>query len=253
MSQERFSLNDYNFEGNDFLHYFKTLYKDRGVKAFYQFLNRPHRRSFSRSIIQKFSGSGYGLEIGCGARTIAPTNRTVLSDAFSEHGVHDSIAKVFFKGDKIPYDDQTFDFLLNEHVLEHIANPIKALKEWLRVIKVGGHIFLFLPHKERTNDKLREVTTLDHLKDDFENDVPYNDPTHFDDWFQNVVEKGLMPEHYKHMEREELLNSASIHHHVWTEKEIVELFEYLDLEVVFVDEKVYDRRDTFLVVGKRKK
>ncbi|MCP4912431.1 MAG: class I SAM-dependent methyltransferase [Oligoflexia bacterium] len=251
-NDKHLELSDYKFENNDFLHYFKNLYKDRGLKAFYQFLNRPHRRSYSRSLIKKYAGEGYGLEIGCGARTIAPTERTVLSDAFSEHGVHGSIAKVFFKGDEIPYPDGTFDFLLNEHVLEHIANPIKALKEWLRVLKVGGHIFLFLPHKERTNDSLRKVTSLDHLIEDYQNDVPYNDPTHFDDWFQNVVEKGLMPEHYKHMEREELLNSASIHHHVWTEKEIVELFEYLDLEIVFVDGKVHYRRDTFLVVGKKK-
>ena len=251
-SEERFRVQDYKFETSDFYHYFKTLYKDRGYKAFYQFNNRPHRRKYSRSLIKMFSPRGYGLEIGCGARTICPTDRTILSDGFQEHGVHDSIAKVFFKGDTIPYDSDSFDFLLSEHVLEHITNPIKALKEWLRVLKSQGVLFIFLPHMKRTNDKYRSITTLDHLIEDYKNNTPYNDSTHYDDWIQNVVKKGLIPSHYQRMDKQELLNSASIHHHVWTEKEIIELFNYLNLEILFVDEKVKDRRDSFAVIARKK-
>lgn len=245
------NISDYEFEKSDFKHYFKTLYRDRGMKAFYQFLNRPHRRAISRSLIERNSPKGIGLEIGCGARTISPTNRTVLSDAFSDHGVHGSIAKVFFEGADIPYENESFSFVLNEHVLEHIANPIKAIQEWTRVLKKGGHLYLVLPHKERTNDKHREVTTLEHLIADYEKNVPYNDPEHFDDWFSNVVERGLMPEHYKHMQKEQLLDTASIHHHVWTEREVEELLKYLDLEIIFVDSQLKDRRDSFVIIAKK--
>lgn len=252
MKTHLYQIEDYDFEKIDFLHYFKTLVKDRGIKAFYQFNNRPQRRHYSRSILKKYSPYGHGIEIGCGARTICPTERTILSDGHSDHGIHGSIAKVFFKGDEIPYDTNSFDFLVSEHVLEHIANPIKALKEWIRVLKSGGHLYCFLPHKERTNDSYRDITTLEHLIDDYKRSTPYDDGEHLDEWITNVVEKGLMPEHYKHMDKAELLASASIHHHVWTEAEIVELFEYLDLEIIFVDSKVYDRRDSFLVVAKKK-
>jgi len=245
-------IETYPFEGSDFLHYFKNLYRDRGLKAIYQILNRPHRRPYSRSLIKKYAPEGHGIEVGCGTRTICPTDRTVLSDAFSSHGVDDSIARVFFEGDKIPYEDETFSFLVSEHVLEHIANPIKALKEWIRVLEKHGKLFCFLPHKERTNDVHRETTSLEHLIEDYEKDVPFNDDTHLNEWMENVVGRGLMPEHYKHLSREELLESASIHHHNWTQKEIVALFEYLNLEVIFVDERVHDRRDTFVVVGKKK-
>lgn len=242
---------DYTFPKVEFIHYFKNLYKDRGAKAFYQLFNRPLRRSYSRSQIDKFSPTGIGLEIGCGARTISPTSRTILSDAYSEHGVHNSIAKVFFSGDQIPYSDSTFSFVLSEHVLEHITNPIKSLQEWIRVLQPEGHLFLFLPHKERTNDKFRESTTLSHLLEDFANDIPYNDSGHFKEWYMNVVDKGLMPEHYKHFSESELIDKGCIHHHAWTEKEIVELLEYLQLEIVCVDERVHDRRDTFLVIAKK--
>lgn len=244
-------LNEYPFERWDFLYYFKTVLKDRGFKAFYQFLNRPIRRPYSRNLIQKFAPTGIGLEIGVGARTIAPVDRTVLSDAFSEHGVHGSVAKVFFPGEQIPYDENTFNFLLSEHVLEHITNPIKILKEWIRVLKPNGVLFCFLPHMERTNDCHREATKLDHLITDYEQDISANDSFHLSEWRKNVVERGLMPSHYKHMNDEELLNSHSIHHHAWTEKEIVELFQYLGLKILMVDAKVHDRRDSFVVIAQK--
>jgi len=252
MQVEKMSISNYPFSKNDFAHYFSTLYKDRGLKAIYQLFNRAHRRPYSRGLIKRFSPQGLGLEIGCGARTISPTNRTILSDAFSEHGVHHSIAQVFFKGDTIPFENDSFDFLLSEHVLEHITDPIRSLHECIRVLKPNGHLFVFLPHKERTNDRYRELTTLEHLIEDHQKKIPFNDQYHFEDWYQNVVLKGLLPAHYEKLNREELLNTASIHHHVWTEKEISALFEYLKLKVVYVDSKVFDRRDSFVVIGQKK-
>lgn len=248
---ELLKVEDYQFIQNDFSYYFKHLYRDRGFKAVYQFMNRPLRRSYSRKLINTFSPEGTGLEIGVGARTIAPTNRTILSDAFSEHGVDETIAKVFFEGEKIPYENESFDFVLSEHVLEHIANPIKTLKEWIRVLKTDGVIYLFLPHHDRTNDSLRNITTLDHMLEDYKDNIDYNDESHFEDWWNNVVLKGLMPAHYTHLSKKELLDTASIHHHTWTENEIASLLEHLGLEVLVKNNQVHDRRDSFVVVAKK--
>lgn len=66
-------------------------------------------------------------------------------------------------GDNLPFKDNTLDFVFTSHVLEHFYDPIKALKEWYRVVKNGGYIFMIIPHKERTFDKDRERTTLDEL------------------------------------------------------------------------------------------
>jgi SAM-dependent methyltransferase len=249
--KQEYDLETYPFEPNDFLFYFRSLYHDRGIKAFYQLFNRTRRRPYSRGLIARFAPTGIGLEIGVGARTICPTTRTVLSDGYSEHGVANSIAKVFFMGDEIPYKDETFSFVLSEHVLEHIANPIKMLKEWIRVLKKNGHVFLFLPHKERTFDRFRKITTLEHLISDYENDISFDDQGHLKEWWQDIVEKGLMPDHYKHIGKQDVTGTGSIHHHVWTEKEIAELLEYVELKVVLIDPKVHDRRDTFVVVGRK--
>jgi len=56
-----------------------------------------------------------------------------------------------------------YDFLLSSHALEHCANTLKALGEWLRVIKDDGTLVLLLPHREGTFDHRRPVTTFGHF------------------------------------------------------------------------------------------
>jgi len=60
-----------------------------------------------------------------------------------------------------------YDFVISSHVLEHTANPILALSQWLRLLKDQGTLVLILPHKDNTFDHRRPVTTLEHLIDDF--------------------------------------------------------------------------------------
>ena len=56
------------------------------------------------------------------------------------------------------------DYVLSSHVIEHFFDPIKALREWYRVIKGGGFIFIIAPHMDRTFDRFRKTETpLDEL------------------------------------------------------------------------------------------
>lgn len=43
---------------------------------------------------------------------------------------------------------QAWDAVFSSHLLEHIADYQKALKEWWRVIKVGGYLILYLPDED---------------------------------------------------------------------------------------------------------
>lgn len=70
------------------------------------------------------------------------------------------------------------DFVIASHVVEHMANPLKALMEWRRVIRAGGCLLVVCPHKEGTFDHRRPVTALSHLADDYRNDVGEGDLTH---------------------------------------------------------------------------
>jgi len=246
-------LNDIKFPRSEYWFYFKGLWRERGPKAIYKQFQKHLRRPVSRAIVNRFSAypSGRGLEIGVGARTIAPVSRTLLADGYESHGVQRSIAQTYFPASNIPFADATFDFLLSEHTLEHIGNVLRALKEWIRVIKPGGHLILFLPHKDRTNDRLRARTTLAHLIDDFEKKVPDDDTTHVEEWIENVTKAGGIPEHYRHIPKADLARTGSIHHHVWIGEDIKEIMEYLGLEVVLCENEVVDRTDSFVVVGRK--
>ena len=63
----------------------------------------------------------------------------------------------------LPFEDGQWDFVIASHVLEHCYDVIGTLKEWLRVVRPGGYVFVIFPHKERTFDKDRERTKLAEL------------------------------------------------------------------------------------------
>lgn len=75
--------------------------------------------------------------------------------------------------------DETYDVLLSSHSIEHIANPLKALREWRRIVRSGGHIVAIVPDKRFTYDRNRPITPLAHIVADFNTDVAETDDTHF--------------------------------------------------------------------------
>jgi len=86
-------------------------------------------------------------------------------------------------GDNIPVSDGSQDFVISSHVLEHFPDPIKALKEWYRVVREGGFIFMIVPHKERMFDRNRPRTTAGELKKRHETGIyPTPKSNHYSVW-----------------------------------------------------------------------
>ena len=44
--------------------------------------------------------------------------------------------------------DSEFDFVYSSHTLEHMVDPEISLKNWWRVLKSGGYLILYLPHRD---------------------------------------------------------------------------------------------------------
>ena len=132
-------------------------------------------------------------------------------------------------------NDASYDFVLSCHSLEHVANPIKALKDWSRVMKTKGRLVLVLPDKEFTFDNKRPVTTLAHLIEDYKNNTTEEDSTHFEE----VIEM----HDFKHdafvQSKEDLIKrtnlnieNRAVHHHVFNLDLVKELLVYCDFEMV---------------------
>lgn len=124
--------------------------------------------------------------------------------------------------------DATQDFVIANHVIEHLSNPIKALLTWARVLKTGGRIFLAVPDKRMTFDKERQKTSLDHLFDDYRAPDAERDFEHFLDFAEKVSCRHyhVRPESEARQLAQELWEKKySIHYHVWDDASFTEFLE----------------------------
>ncbi|MFY7900652.1 MAG: methyltransferase domain-containing protein, partial [Chitinophagaceae bacterium] len=136
--------------------------------------------------------------------------------------------------DLFKINDKHYDFVLSCHSLEHVANPIKALFEWKRVLKDGGALMLVLPFKEGTFDKQRPYTTFDHLLQDYELNTTEKDETHFEE-IKNLhdfsMEKGVIDKQaFEDRLKDNYINRCA-HHHVFSEEVIAQMLEYVGFKV----------------------
>jgi SAM-dependent methyltransferase len=131
----------------------------------------------------------------------------------------------------------TYDFLMSSHTLEHTANPILALYEWLRVLTDNGVIVLVLPHKEGTFDWRRPTTTLDHLKDDFEREMDENDLSHLPEILElHDLSRDVLAGDFASFKARSLKNfeNRCLHHHTFTTLSAATLLNHVGVRIVSV-------------------
>lgn len=46
------------------------------------------------------------------------------------------------------YADNSFDTVYASHILEHLADPITAIQNWIRICKPNGLVFISVPHRD---------------------------------------------------------------------------------------------------------
>jgi hypothetical protein len=134
--------------------------------------------------------------------------------------------------------DGSYDFLLSSHMLEHSANPLKALHEWLRVLKPDGTLFLVLPHRDGTFDHRRPVTSLQHLVEDFELRRGEDDLTHLPEILELHDlrrDPGAGSFNAFKARSEKNLENRGLHHHVFDTRAAIELLDYLRLQIRAVE------------------
>ncbi len=130
-----------------------------------------------------------------------------------------------------------YDFLLSSHMIEHTANPLKALAEWIRVVRPGGLFAIVVPHREGTFDHRRPVTPQSHMIDDFENDATEADLTHLEEILAlHDLSRDPGSDGTKAFEARSRRNAENrcLHQHVFDTRSAVEMIEYAGLEVLFV-------------------
>ena len=137
-----------------------------------------------------------------------------------------------------PIKSESYDFVLSSHTLEHIANPLRALSEWKRVLKGNGILVLVVPHRDGTFDHRRPVTPLGHLIQDFEGDTTEDDLTHLPEILA-LHDLSLDPEAgaLETFKERSARNSENrcLHHHVFDTRSTARLIDHMALKIHAVE------------------
>jgi len=89
-----------------------------------------------------------------------------------------------YDGIRLPFPDESQDAVYSSHCYEHIADFAGALRDWYRVLKVGGYLIIIVPHQHLFEKRtgLPSLWNRDHkrfytpasLLDEIESALPPN-------------------------------------------------------------------------------
>jgi len=211
---------------------------------------------------------GHGLEIGalhqpamipphCTIEYCDAHSKEEAVEHFPELNVEslvdvDYIADLDVEGLSL-FEDERFDFVILNHVIEHVANPIKVVAELFRITKTGGHVVISAPDKNFTFDKPRALTPFSHLKAEYKDQVTTITDEHYLDFLQKV-----RPDLFKqapdilqaHLEQAKIRRE---HAHVWDSQSFREFMQQtinllkLNVKCVFLSLADFNRLEYFAV------
>jgi len=191
---------------------------------------------------------GYGLEVGAGATPFPVPLRchVVYGDRLS----HAALVRGRYAGQsedqfvwpdlRTEFDtlagigDESLDFVIGCHVIESARNPIGAMEAAWRTLRPGGYLILVVSDKDRTFDRRRPTTSLDHVLADYQRPDRARDYQHYVEYYTLAHET---PEQDRAaiIDRE-FAQGNEIHFHAWTYDSFMTLVDYVNHNVVRWDD-----------------
>ena len=154
---------------------------------------RVMRRLFRGQTVrmaQRYLGGLRGIEIGGAAQSdfrVDALNVDLTASMDTVYKRHEleiwgwaKPVDVVAPGDRLPFEDDSVDFVLASHVIEHIPDPIAALEEWVRVAREW--VFLVVPHRDRTFDRGRPLTPVAERVERHEAEFRSHEDRHWSVW-----------------------------------------------------------------------
>jgi SAM-dependent methyltransferase len=127
-----------------------------------------------------------------------------------------------------PIADSSLDGVIGAHVIEHLANPIAALREFERVLRPHGRLVLVVPDRTVTFDSVRQPTPLAQLLSKFHQGVTKVDDQTIREfcsaiYYQRPIHPTQVREWHNPQRLDadliELHRRRSIHVHCWSPEE----------------------------------
>lgn len=125
------------------------------------------------------------------------------------------------------FKNSSQDFVIANHFLEHVIDPIKTIRNFYRVLKRDGVIYMAIPDKRFTFDKLRPLTPMERLI------AFHDDPQKAEEgkWPMFIESaqyvEGKSGKNIQKRAQELYDQRFSIHLNVWSQHSLIQLFLYI--------------------------
>ena len=132
--------------------------------------------------------------------------------------------------DMTPVADGSLDFVIANHLIQQVRNPLRAFEQAYRKLKRGGSYVLMAPDMRRMFDRERELTTLKHLIVDYEHPSAERDVSHYSEFLKKArsVPDDLLAEQVE----QAIATNDHIHFHTWTYESFEEMVKYIRRKIV---------------------
>ena len=183
--------------------------------------------------------NGKGIEIGAlhNPLSVAPgvevkyldhLGKTDLYDHYPELREHELVeVDIIDNGETLKsVADESQDFIIANHFIEHCEDPILALKNIFRVLKTRGILYMAVPDKRFTFDRERAETPLSHFWKDHQRGPEISRKEHYVEWVTIAQKnKGETPEETELRIENLVKQKYSIHFHVWTGESFLQFLD----------------------------
>jgi SAM-dependent methyltransferase len=175
------------------------------------------------------------------------SKNTIWSNYTDEYNYYDNKKGKIIVNDAVNISyvkDETYDFCFSSHSLEHIANPLKAINEWLRIIKKGGYIIIIVPEKSVCFDHKRNYSKFSTLLSQYEKNVGEDDLSTLPEILKNHdLSMDLPAGNFSDFTKRSLdnFNNRCLHHYVYNDELLMEICNFFNCEFIYNETNHLDR------------
>jgi predicted SAM-dependent methyltransferase len=112
------------------------------------------------------------------------------------------------------FPDDSLDFIIANHMLEHTENPLGTIRQHLRKVRHNGVLYYAIPDRRYGFDTERKLTSFWHLLLDDKVGPKLSRKRHFKEWVR-YINKITDPVRARAQLAELMRVNYSIHFHVW--------------------------------------
>jgi predicted SAM-dependent methyltransferase len=195
---------------------------------------------------------GNGIEIGAAHLPVKmpPGAHVKYVDVFTADELREVFPQEYKKVDIVDIDvvddgetlakfkDNTLDFIIANHFIEHCLDPIGTILNMYAKLRREGVIYMGIPEKRYTFDKPRPITPYSHLLEEHRDKTKMKHRREHTEEAIRLTDKTVHGTKEIEQKVQEIMDSGfRIHYHVWTQKEMTEMFVRLaedfkiDLEI----------------------